>query len=111
MTERIAERRSSTQLTAIVTQNHATGGPSQEGAPRAECYTSAVLARIDADPWNFAAPGGESQKDVEERVAAYVLQKVLPRTKPGGAPAVVVAHGLVIKWWVVDGLLTGDWGR
>jgi hypothetical protein len=45
----------------------------QEGAPRAECYTAEVLSRIDADPWNFAAPGGESQRDVEERCASSGL--------------------------------------
>ena len=33
-----------------------------EGAGRAECYTPQVLEEIKRDPWNFAAPGGESQK-------------------------------------------------
>jgi broad specificity phosphatase PhoE len=72
--------------------------PGQEGAPRAECYTPAVLAAISADPANFAAPGGESQAAVERRVTAFLLSSVLPRLEPGGPPAVVVAHGLAIKW-------------
>ncbi|GBF89533.1 hypothetical protein Rsub_02251 [Raphidocelis subcapitata] len=68
-----------------------------EGAARAECYTAAALAAIQADPWHFAAPGGESQADVERRATAHVLEGVMPRLRPGGPPGVVVAHGLTIK--------------
>lgn len=70
----------------------------QEGQPRAQCYTAEVLKAIDADPWNFAAPGGESQKQLEERAAEYVLTHALPRLRPGGPPGLIVAHGLTIKW-------------
>jgi hypothetical protein len=42
----------------------------QEGKPRQECYTPEVLAAIQADNWNFAAPGGESQRQLEERVVS-----------------------------------------
>ncbi|KAI8474396.1 MAG: histidine phosphatase superfamily [Monoraphidium minutum] len=68
-----------------------------EGAPRADCYTPAALASIAADPWRFAAPGGESQADLEARVAAYVETRLLPRLAVGGPPAVVFSHGLAIK--------------
>jgi hypothetical protein len=40
----------------------------QEGRPRQECYTPQVLQQIQADSWSFAAPGGESQKQLEDRV-------------------------------------------
>ena len=70
----------------------------QEGKPRGECYTPEVLARIAADPWRFAAPGGESQADVEARVTGFVARRVMPRLVAGGPPGIVVAHGLAIKW-------------
>ncbi len=50
------------------------------------------------DPWNFSPPGGESQKQVEERMVRYVLDNVLPAAKEGGPPALVVGHGLAIRW-------------
>lgn len=56
------------------------------------------LAAIKADPWNFAAPGGESQRQVEQRVAAFIHQSVLPSLSYGGPPGVAVFHGLAIKW-------------
>ena len=70
----------------------------QEGQPRAACYTTEALAAIAADPVNFVAPGGESQANVERRVAAFVSEQVLPLLQPDGPPAVLVAHGLAIKW-------------
>lgn len=49
----------------------------QEGKPRHECYTPEVLAAIQADGWNFAAPGGESQRQLEERVVSSCCSAVL----------------------------------
>eukprot|EP00775_Hariotina_reticulata_P012302 gene12302-12438_t len=69
----------------------------QEGKPRPECYPPETLAVIKADPWNFAAPGGESQRQVEHRVTAFIEQSVLPTVSYGGPPGVVVFHGLAIK--------------
>lgn len=68
-----------------------------EGAPRSQCYTPETLAAIEQDPLNFAAPGGESQAQVEQRVNTFVEQQVLPRLVPGGPPGLVVSHGLAIK--------------
>mmetsp|Transcript_29331 Transcript_29331/g.49268 ORF Transcript_29331/g.49268 Transcript_29331/m.49268 type:complete len:227 (+) Transcript_29331:141-821(+) len=68
-----------------------------EGALRGECYSAAVLAEIESDPWNFKAPGGESQRAVEERMCDFVHTHVLPCAAPGGSPVVVVTHGLAIK--------------
>ena len=86
------------------------------GKDRKETYTPEVLERIRASPLDFAAPGGESQRQVEERVARCVEEKVLPaaaeaaaekRSSSGGGsgssdktplPVVaVVAHGVSIK--------------
>jgi hypothetical protein len=49
-----------------------------EGALRAECYSAAVLKEIESDPWNFSAPGGESQRAVEERMCDFIHTHVLP---------------------------------
>lgn len=68
-----------------------------EGKRRDECYTAAALEEIGRDPWNFKAPGGESQRELEARVSACILGAALPHAPPGGPPGVVVAHGLAIK--------------
>jgi broad specificity phosphatase PhoE len=48
----------------------------QEGRPRQECYTPEVLAQIQADNWDFAAPGGESQKQLEDRMVRECVRCV-----------------------------------
>ena len=35
---------------------------------------------------------------VEERVSRYIEHHVMPSVKPGGPPALIVSHGLAIKW-------------
>lgn len=57
-----------------------------------------MLAQIAADPWRFAAPGGESQQQLEERMAKFINSDVLPALEYDGSPAVIVTHGLAIKW-------------
>lgn len=59
-----------------------------------------ALERIAADPFTFAAPGGESQQELEARICAFVHRQLLPSLQYGGPPAVVVTHGLAIKWCV-----------
>lgn len=87
------------------------------GKDRKATYTPEVLSAIRDRPLDFAAPGGESQREVEERVARCIESEVLPaaaaeaarrggrsssrngETKPPH-PAVVVAvvaHGVSIK--------------
>jgi hypothetical protein len=73
--------------------------PRQEGCLRTECYTQVVLDAIAADPLGFAAPGGESQGAVEARMMRIITDRVLPALTPGGPPAVIVTHGLAIKWY------------
>ncbi|EFN50554.1 hypothetical protein CHLNCDRAFT_136882, partial [Chlorella variabilis] len=71
-----------------------------EGRVRRECFTPELTAQFAADPWglgwNFAPPGGESQRQVEERMLAYLREEVLPRLSPD-APAIVVSHGMAQK--------------
>ena len=57
------------------------------GADRKGTYTPEVLARIRASPLDFAAPGGESQRQVEERVARCVEERVLPAAAAAAAEA------------------------
>jgi broad specificity phosphatase PhoE len=57
-----------------------------------------TLQRIAADPFTFAAPGGESQQELEARMCSFVHRQLLPGLQYAGPPAVVVTHGLAIKW-------------
>lgn len=63
-----------------------------------ECMQPETRAAIRANPWQFAAPGGESQRQLESRVAAVINERVLPALAYGGPPALVVSHRLAIKW-------------
>lgn len=56
-------------------------GVVQEGKPRQQCYTPQVLQQIAADNWNFAAPGDESQKQLEDRVVSPRVVGWTPLTK------------------------------
>ena len=67
-----------------------------EGGLRSECYTPENLEIIKADTHGFAAPGGESQLQVEERMIAFLQEHVLPAATPK-SPAVVVGHGMAFK--------------
>lgn len=79
---------------------------------RRECFTPELTAAFAADPWglawDFAPPGGESQRQVEQRMSEYLVQQVLPHVRPD-APAIVVSHGegwggLGAAGWLGDGL-------
>ena len=87
------------------------------GKDRKSTYTPEVLEEIRANPLTFAAPGGESQGQVEERVARCIEERVLPAAAAAAAEAAekekksssgksatltlpvvaVVAHGVSIK--------------
>ncbi len=66
------------------------------GKVRAEMYNEATLKKIHADPWNFKAPGGESQKEVEERIYQWLEENLLPLAEQDLKIA-VFCHGMVIK--------------
>jgi broad specificity phosphatase PhoE len=65
------------------------------GKPRAEIYNEERMKIIQADVWNFAPPGGESQKQVEERIGRYVEH--LKEGENEGVVTCIVFHGLAIK--------------
>lgn len=67
-----------------------------EGKSRPETYSPEVIAAMDADPWNHKAPNGESQKEVEERMYAFVEEYLLPRWEKGLTVG-VFTHGMAIK--------------
>jgi broad specificity phosphatase PhoE len=69
-----------------------------ERQPRAAVYTPEVMAQIKADQWEFRPPGGESQRDVEERMLRWVQQHALPKYEDGKRHAIAVfSHGMSIK--------------
>ena len=67
-----------------------------EGGNRAECYNEENMKKIKADTHNFAAPGGESQRQVEERMMQFIKNTVLPVASPG-RPVFVFGHGMAFK--------------
>jgi broad specificity phosphatase PhoE len=79
-----------------------------EGKKRAEIYTEEKLKEIKEDPYNFAAPNGESQKDVAERVDALIQKFSFDAESLRGpfsktywpTPCAVFCHGIVIKAWL-----------
>jgi len=75
-----------------------------EGKVRSEIYTPEVLAKINSDNWNFAAPNGESQKTVEERMLKWLEEEIL--IHPEGIFG-VSTHGFAIKC-CLRGLLNFD---
>jgi len=77
-----------------------------EGAMRSSCYTPEILDLINADTHNYASPGGESQRQVEERMIDYLLRKVLPASQPG-CPSLVFGHGMAFKT-VLRHILSSD---
>jgi broad specificity phosphatase PhoE len=70
-----------------------------------------VAAAIKANSYEFKAPGGESQKDVEKRIASYITKKVLGSARERSQMnntsnsstttiqpvTIVVGHGMAFK--------------
>ncbi|MBI2666233.1 histidine phosphatase family protein [Candidatus Woesearchaeota archaeon] len=72
------------------------------GRLRTEAYTPEVLSKINSDNWNFAPPGGESQREVEERMLRWVNGTLLKKyqheqEKEQEIKMAVFTHGLAIK--------------
>ncbi len=67
-----------------------------EGQLRELHFTPERRQEIDNDPWNFTPPGGESQREVEERMFDWICEHVIPlkEEKPRVA---IVSHGMAIK--------------
>lgn len=66
-----------------------------EGKLRSEIYTPARLAEINANQWNFKAPNGESQKEVEERMFSFISNEILSKYIEGNF--LIVGHGIAFK--------------
>lgn len=67
-----------------------------EGGNRLDCYNEENMKKIKADTHNFAAPGGESQFQVEERMMKILNTAVLNVASPG-RPVFVFGHGMAFK--------------
>ncbi|MFV0539370.1 MAG: histidine phosphatase family protein, partial [Dysgonomonas sp.] len=66
-----------------------------EGKPRSEIYTLEQLAEINSIQWLFTPPNGESQKEVEERMLAFISSEILDRHTEGNF--LIVGHGIAFK--------------
>lgn len=66
-----------------------------EGKLRPEIYTPEQLAKINANQWLFTPPNGESQKEVEERMLAFISFEILDKHTEGNF--LIVGHGIAFK--------------
>lgn len=79
---------------------------SWEGRPRAECYTKDVMNAIRQDPENFAAPLGESKRQVQDRVLRVLDQVTDPAL--GFKCVALFGHGVAWKCFVRF-VVDGEW--
>jgi broad specificity phosphatase PhoE len=68
-----------------------------EGKKRDEIYTPEVLAQLREQHWDFKAPGGESQREVEIRVYNQIHKDLIEERDKENVRAAVFGHGLAIK--------------
>lgn len=67
-----------------------------EGKPRKEVYTPEVYAEINANNWDFKVKGGESQREVEERIHGWLKKTLLSKWELGLTVG-VFTHGMATK--------------
>ena len=65
-----------------------------EGKDRAKHHTEAVINHINTNNWDFKAPNGESQHDVEDRIYQFI--ETITQNQASGNYA-IVGHGIAIK--------------
>lgn len=68
-----------------------------EGLPRVECYTPEIISLINADPWNYAAPNGESQRQVEGRMVRWLDRELIQVSRNEDESVGIFTHGMAIK--------------
>jgi broad specificity phosphatase PhoE len=70
-----------------------------EGKLRDEIYTPEMINKINSDNWNFKAPNGESQKEVEDRMYAFIndLKQGYEENSSKLVNIAVFTHGFSIK--------------
>lgn len=66
-----------------------------EGKLRSEIYTPEQLVEINSNQWLFTPPNGESQKEVEERMLAFISSEILSEHTEGNF--LIVGHGIAFK--------------
>lgn len=66
-----------------------------EGKLRSEIYTPEQLAEINSNQWLFTPPNGESQKEVEKRMLAFISSEILDKYTEGSF--LIVGHGIAFK--------------
>jgi len=71
-----------------------------EGKPRDECHTVEVIQRMKTEGWDFKGPGGESLREVENRMVSFIESKIKPLVNHDAKEIpniLVVSHGIAIK--------------
>jgi len=69
-----------------------------EGKLRKNCYTPEVMIELDKQGWDFKAPGGESRKEVEDRVVKFLNEEIITKYKEDESCSIAVfSHGVAIK--------------
>lgn len=71
-----------------------------EGQVRKEVYNEEMRKKLLADNYNFKAPGGESQKEVEERMAAYMDEIIESWDGETSQRIGIYSHGFAIKSYI-----------
>lgn len=79
-----------------------------EGQPRQDTYTPEIVAAIQADPWDYVHPNGESQHDVANRMIAWIDAHVVARHQGTQDAIAIVSHGLSIRCLLSE---LFDWPR
>ncbi len=65
-----------------------------EGKDRATHHTGAMLRHINTNNWDFKAPNGESQHEVEDRMYNFI-EAIAQSREPG--KYAIIGHGIAIK--------------
>lgn len=76
-----------------------------EGRLREEIYTPEQVAEINARVPFFKAPGGESHKEVEQRMTAFVMREIIVPYPAGRF--LIVGHGMTFRC-LLQGLFSLD---
>lgn len=62
-----------------------------EGKSRSKTYTPEQVAEINSNQWLFTPPNGESQKEVEERMLAFISSEILSEHTEGNLRSLIQA--------------------
>jgi probable phosphoglycerate mutase len=68
-----------------------------EGKNREEIYTEDVIRQMRELTWNFKAPNGESQREVENRIHNYFFDDIINERENENLNVGLFMHGLAMK--------------